>query len=65
MATLTVHPENQEQLSALKAFMKAFNISFEENIPQYNNDFVEKMKLSKQQAKNGKTVKVSLDEVWK
>lgn len=65
METLIVHPENEEQLSALKAFMKAFNISFEENKQPYNAEFVEKMKLSKQQAKEGKTVKVSLDEIWK
>jgi len=65
METLIVHPENEEQLSALKAFMKAFNISFEENKQPYNAEFSEKMKLSKQQAKEGKTVKVSLDEIWK
>lgn len=65
METLIVHPANKEQLSALKAFMKAFNISFEENKQPYNAEFVEKMKLSKQQAKEGKTVKVSLDEIWK
>lgn len=29
MATLTIHTENQEQLNALKAFMKAFKIEFE------------------------------------
>jgi hypothetical protein len=29
METLIIHPENKEQLSALKTFMKAFNISFE------------------------------------
>ncbi|RZK37403.1 MAG: hypothetical protein EOO90_25280 [Pedobacter sp.] len=65
METLIVHPENKEQLSALKAFMKAFNISFEENKHPYNTDFVEKMKVSKQQAKEGKTVKISSDDIWK
>jgi len=65
MGTLIVHPENKEQLSALKAFMKAFNISFEENKQPYNAEFVEKMKISKRQAKEGKTVKVGLDDVWK
>jgi hypothetical protein len=29
METLIIHPQNKEQLSALKTFMKAFNISFE------------------------------------
>ncbi|MFD2284825.1 hypothetical protein GJU39_12215 [Pedobacter petrophilus] len=65
MGTLIVHPENKEQLSALKAFMKAFNISFEEAKQPYTTDFTEKMKLSKQQASEGKTVKISLDDIWK
>ena len=65
MGTLIVHPENKEQLSALKAFMKAFNISFEEPKQPYNTDFTEKMKISKKQAREGKTVKVSLDDIWK
>jgi hypothetical protein len=29
MEILIIHPDNKEQLSALKTFMKAFNISFE------------------------------------
>ncbi|RZK54025.1 MAG: hypothetical protein EOO87_11510 [Pedobacter sp.] len=65
MSTIIVHPENKEQLSALKAFMKAFNISFEENKTPYNPKFVDKMKVSKQQAENGETVKITLDDVWK
>lgn len=65
MGILIVHPENQEQLTALKTFMKAFNIASEENLSPYNAEFDEKMKTSKQQAKVGKTVKVSLDDIWK
>ena len=51
MATLTIHTENSEQLNALKAFMKAFKIKFEESndnnselvsyvIPQDDQDLV-------------------------
>ena len=65
MGTLIVHPENKERLSALKAFMKAFNISFEEAKQPYHTDFTEKMKISKKQAREGQTVKVSLDDIWK
>ena len=65
MSTLIVHPENKEQLSALKAFMKTFNIAFEENKKPHNPQFVEKMKVSKQQLANGETVKVTLDDIWK
>jgi hypothetical protein len=51
MATLTIHTENQEQLNALKAFMKAFKIEFEVSkedssglesyaVPQWQQDIV-------------------------
>lgn len=61
MGTLIVHPENKEQLSALKAL----NISFEEAKQPYHTDFTEKMKISKKQAREGQTVRVSLDDIWK
>ena len=65
MSTLIVHPENKEQLTALKVFMKAFNIAFEENKQPYHPQFVDKMKVSRQQAAKGETVKITLDEIWK
>ena len=40
METLIVHLGNKKQLSALKVFMKAFNISFEEEKSPYDPDFV-------------------------
>lgn len=42
MGTLVVHPETKKRLSALKAFMKAFNNSFKENKHPYNTKFIEK-----------------------
>ena len=44
MGTLIVHPKNKEQLSVLKAFMKALKISFEESKsdqPVYSSERVE------------------------
>ena len=43
MGTLIVHPKNKEQLSVLKAFMKALKISFEESksdLPTYSSEVV-------------------------
>lgn len=43
MGTLIVHPKNKEQLSVLKAFMKALKISFEESksdLPTYGSEVV-------------------------
>jgi len=39
MESLIAHPENKEQLAALKAFMKALKISFEETKPVYDPEY--------------------------
>lgn len=45
METLIVHPENKEQLSAVKAFLKALKISFEKKeLESYNPEFVKMVK---------------------
>ncbi|WP_304062777.1 DUF2683 family protein [Pedobacter glucosidilyticus] len=46
METLIVHPENKEQLAAIKAFMKALKINFEKKSEEspYNPDFVDMIK---------------------
>ncbi|HEY8929906.1 MAG TPA: DUF2683 family protein [Mucilaginibacter sp.] len=63
METLIVHPENKKQLAALKSFMKAFNISFEEEKSEYNPEFVAKIKESREQVKRGETRVVNIDEL--
>ncbi len=55
METLIVHPENKEQLVALKAFMKALKGSFEEEKSPYNLEFVAKIQESREQVKRGET----------
>ena len=55
METLIVHLGNKKQLSALKVFMKAFNISFEEEKSPYDPDFVIKIQESRSQVKRGET----------
>ncbi|WP_454801193.1 DUF2683 family protein [Mucilaginibacter phyllosphaerae] len=54
MDALIVYPENKEQLTALKAVMKAMKISFEQKSVIYPNHVVEGVKESLQQAKDGK-----------
>ena len=66
METLIVHPKNKEQLSALKTFMKAFKISFEEDGKStYDPDFVEMILQGDEDLKAGKGVKVDIDNLWK
>jgi hypothetical protein len=49
-----VHPENTEQVNALKAFVKALKIKFEiANEKPYNQDFVAKIKKSREEFKEG------------
>ena len=61
-----IHPETTEQEDALKAFAKALKIKFEvAKEKPYNSDFVNKIQESRQQAKEGKTVKLGLDDIWK
>jgi len=64
--TFIIHPETTEQENALKAFIKALKIKFEVSKEKpYDPDFVTKIKESRQQAKDGKTVKMDLDDIWK
>jgi len=65
MGTLIVHPESKEKLDALKAFMKALKIRFEEEKSPYNPQFVEKINRSEQDFKAGKFKAIKTDDLWK
>ncbi len=63
---LIAHPSNANELGVIKAFFEALKIKFEiaEESP-YSLKFVDKIHKSKQQAVEGKTVKIALDDIWK
>jgi hypothetical protein len=64
METLIVHPNNKEQLIALKTFMKAFKISFEEEKESpYNPEFVAMVQKGMEQIKRGETRIVNIDDL--
>jgi len=63
METLIVHPENKKQLAALKSFMKAFKISFEEGKTVYSPDFMAKVQNGLEQIKRGETRVVNIDDL--
>ena len=65
METLIVHPENQEQSDALKVFMKAFKIAYEEEKDEYDPVFVEMVLKGEEEIKAGKGTKVDTDNLWK
>lgn len=54
-----VHPSTTEQVSALKAFIKALKIKFEiSSKDEYNPEFVAKIEKSRQEFKDGKFTRV-------
>ena len=63
---LIAHPTNANELGVIKAFFEALKIKFEvaKDSP-YDAEFVSKIQKSRKQAMEGKTVKISLDEIWK
>lgn len=68
METLNVRPKNKEQLAALKTFMTAFKISFQENKDDntsYNPEFVEKIKRSQEDFNGGNFKVVKTEDLWK
>jgi len=65
MEILIAHPENKEKLDALKAFMKALKIPFEENKSPYDSKFVEKLNRSDEDFKAGNFAAIKTEDLWK
>ena len=61
--TITIHPKNKKESEKIKAILKAIEVDFVEDT--YDKDFVKKILESKQEIKEGKTVKVALEDLWK
>ena len=53
MDALIVYPENKEQLTALKAVMKAMKISFEQKTTVYPDHFLGGINASLKEAEEG------------
>ena len=66
---ITAYTEDASQIEAIKAVIKAFKIKFSISKPttekSYNPDFVAMIKQGEKDLKNGKGIKVSLDELEK
>lgn len=62
--TFIIQPETKEQENALKAFIKALKLKFEiRKEDSYNPDFISKIKESKKQSIEGKTVDVKKEDL--
>jgi hypothetical protein len=67
METLIVQPKNKEQLTALKAFMKALKVDFKtekSTVSSYNAEFIAKMKRGEEDIKAGRTTKIEPADIW-
>ena len=71
METLIVQPKDRKQLSAVKAILKALDVAFkkgEEDETSYlTKSVANKKALNKsiKQAKDGQTVKIAVNDLWK
>ena len=65
METLILHPKNKEQLSVLKAMAKALKVDFETEKSPYDLEFVKKILDGREAVKNGKGVKIAIEDLWK
>lgn len=61
METLIMHPENKQQLLALKAIAKALKINVETQKSPYDSDFVAMVKTAE---KRGNYKTVDPNDVW-
>ncbi len=68
METILAHPENNEQLEAIKAVLKALKIKFEskkEEDPNYNPEFVKMILDGKKEVEEGRGITIALEDLWK
>ncbi len=60
METLIVHPENKEQLIA----MKVMKIKFQKEDKPYSQAFINKMRQAEDDIKAGRTTKIQPTDIW-
>lgn len=65
MEAITIYPKNEEQTNLFEQLAKTLKVPFEKKAEHYNAAFVAKMRESRKQAKEGKTVKINLNDIWR
>ena len=64
METLIIETHGKK-MEALKAVLRALDISFKPAETTYDADFIAKMKRGDDDIKNGRTHKIKVEELWK
>jgi hypothetical protein len=65
---IAVHPVNESQAMAVKAALDALNVYYEEEPDSdgpYNPEFVARINESMQQVRDGKGVRIDVNDLWK
>lgn len=76
MESMTIHPKNKEQAKLFEQLAKMLNVPFEKKqdsqlterektVELYGREFVEKIERGEKAFKDGKGVKVDIDNLWK
>jgi hypothetical protein len=65
METVIARPANKEQLTALKAIMKALKVDFTTEKSPYSPEFLAKIERAEEQIKSGKYRKITPSDIWK
>ena len=66
METFIVRPANKMQANAIKAVLKALDITFERTTEEpYDSEFVEKIAKSDQEYKEGRFKSIKTENLWK
>jgi len=61
MEALTIHPENKDQLVAIKSVLKALKIPFEKKESPYDPEFVKMIQEAEKDRKNSTVLKTKED----
>ena len=74
MSTLTIHPADQNQETAIRLFLDALHVDYKANEDKSTDDTAylmassamqEQLNKAADQEKNGEGVKITLDDIWK
>ena len=72
MSTLTIHPANSDQDTAIRVFLDALHVDYKTGDEIDDTDYlnaspamVEKLNNAITEEKRGEGSKISLDEIWK
>jgi hypothetical protein len=65
MEAIIIHPKSEEQFQVFEHMAKVLKVPFQKINSKHNLEYEALLKESFQQAKDGKTVKIRAEELWK